>query len=76
MCPVAFHAGLVQNLHPLTELLDADSSIYGHGYNAVELRKMFCQESMPEFVDNHSLKEMLGRILELAGRWPAAKRAG
>ncbi len=66
MCPVAFHAGLIQNLHLLTELIDSDSSIYGHGYNAVELRKLFCREPMPEFVDFKPLKKMLEKILKLA----------
>ena len=63
---MAFHAGLIQNLHLLTELIDSDSSIYGHGYNAVELRKLFCREPMPEFVDFKPLKKMLEKILKLA----------
>ena len=41
MASGAFHAGLMENLHKLTEILEQDDVIYHKGYNASELRRMF-----------------------------------
>ena len=62
----AFHAGLSRKLDELTDLLDNDSVLYRHGYNASELRELFTYRNIPEFVDKKKLSALLMEILELA----------
>lgn len=42
-------------LEELDEPLQEDHVIYHHGYTATELRKMFVQRRLPEFVDKEAL---------------------
>lgn len=63
----AFHAGLAERVDELEELLAADTVIYGHGYNPIELRERFVRRELPDFVDKKGLSDLLLRVLELAG---------
>ena len=62
----AFHAGLSRKLDELTALLERDTVLYGHGYNAVELRELFTYRKFPEFVEKKKVSDLLIAILELA----------
>ncbi len=62
----AFHAGLAEKLPELTALLDEDSVLYHHGYNASELRELLTYREFPEFIQQKELSAVLLRILELA----------
>ena len=50
----------------LTELLEADRSIYHHGYSAGELRKILNKRIWPEFIDKAGLRRLCEAVLELA----------
>ena len=56
MTIAAFHLGLKKNLKKLTHLLDNDTVIYQHGYNATELRKLLIKANLPDFVDEDAKK--------------------
>ncbi len=62
----AFHVGLMRNLSALTELLEQDKVLYGHGYHAMELRELFSKVQFPKFVKKEDLTSQLLRILQLA----------
>ncbi len=62
----AFHAGLARKLPELTALLDSDSVLYHHGYNASELRELLTYRKLPAFISQKQLSSQLLRILELA----------
>jgi gamma-glutamylcysteine synthetase len=62
----AFHVGLMRNLSALTELLEQDKVLYGHGYHAMELRELFSKVQFPKFVEKEDLTSQLLRILQLA----------
>ena len=62
----AFHVGLAQKLDELTQLLNQDVVLYGHGYRAEELRKLFTYKDLPDFVDRKALSARLIQILQLA----------
>lgn len=62
----AFHAGLMENLSELTEILNNDTVIYKHGYSPVELREMFNKKDLPDFIDKDSLSALLIKIIDLA----------
>lgn len=62
----AFHAGLMENLEELTEILDDDTVIYNHGYSPSELREMFNHKDIPAFVDQNALSKLLVKIIDLA----------
>lgn len=66
MTVAAFHLGLMENLDKLTELLENDRTIYHHGYNATELRKLFVKNSLPEMFDNDNIYFLANQILDLA----------
>ena len=66
MTVAAFHAGLKRKLHDLTELLNKDKVLYGHGYNASELRHLFIKKTLPSFVDEDLVYGLAERILHLA----------
>lgn len=66
MASGAFHAGLMENLHPLTELLEHDGVIYHKGYNASELRRMFVKRELPELFDWKETSRLIIKVLELA----------
>lgn len=61
-----FHAGLSRKLDELTDLLEHDSVLYGHGYNASELRELLTYRKIPEFVDKKKLSAFLIQILEIS----------
>lgn len=66
MASGAFHAGLMENIPELSEILEKDTSIYHNGYNASELRRMFnCRKKMDIF-DWKKVSSQLLSILELA----------
>lgn len=62
----ALHAGLMQRVEELQELLLTDEVLYHHGYGAAELRRMMSREELPDFVDRRALREKLVQILDLA----------
>ncbi|MGN0614548.1 MAG: glutamate-cysteine ligase family protein [Porcipelethomonas sp.] len=66
MSSAAFHAGLMENLHPLTRLLEQDTVIYQKGYSVGELRDLFSRRELPDFVDRKDLSKLLIRVLNLA----------
>lgn len=66
MASGAFHAGLMENLHALTELLENDKVIYHKGYNPSELRRIFVRTNIPAVFNQRELSGLLLRILEIA----------
>ena len=66
MTTAAFHAGLMENLHALTERLNQDQVIYHRGYNASELRRMFVKRELPNIFDWKQVSGLLLDILDLA----------
>lgn len=66
MTVAAFHLGLKDQLHALTDLLEQDQVIYHHGYTATELRKMFVQQELPNFVEEDDLYDLVNQVLKLA----------
>lgn len=66
MTSAAFHAGLMENLHGLTELLAGDHVIYHKGYNASELRQLFVQKNLPDLFDWKEVSDFLVQILDVA----------
>lgn len=62
----AFHAGLLESLHALTERLNQDHVIYHRGYNASELRRMFVKRQLPAIFDWKQVSGLLFDILELS----------
>ena len=64
--PAAFHAGLAERVDALAELLAADTTLYGHGYAAAELRGLMARREWPSFIDRPALVAQLHRILDLA----------
>ena len=66
MSVAAFHAGLKERLHELTDLLENDKVIYGHGYNATELRHLFIRKKLPSFVNEDDVYNLCRKVLEIA----------
>jgi len=66
MASGAFHAGLMENLHRLTEVLEQDHIIYHKGYNASELRRMFVKKELPDIFDWKEVSGLIGQILDIA----------
>ena len=64
--PAVFHAGLAENVPALAELLASDTSLYGHGYGAAELRAIMSRREWPSFVGRDALATQLNCILDLA----------
>ncbi|MCI6858824.1 MAG: glutamylcysteine synthetase [Eubacterium sp.] len=62
----AFHAGLMEEVAKLSELLENDHSIYHHGYNATELRRMFVKRKRPEGFSWKEVSGLLVKVLNLA----------
>lgn len=62
----AFHMGLLENFEELKKLTDNDNVIYNHGYNALELQKLFSCRELPEFVDKKKLSEQIINILDIS----------
>ncbi len=66
MASGALHAGLMENIEALSELLEKDTSIYHNGYNASELRRMFNKRKRAEVFDWKKVSSQLVSIVELA----------
>lgn len=66
MTVAAFHLGLMDNLDKLSELLENDRTIYHHGYNADELRKLFVKDKLPETFDNDNTYSLVKQVLDLS----------
>lgn len=66
MAPAAFHAGLVEMVPELTELLDADESIYQQGYSPAELRELFVRRNLPDFLERDAASSLITKVLDLA----------
>lgn len=66
MASGAFHAGLMENLHALTEKLEQDHVVYHKGYNASELRRMFVKRNLPDIFAWTKVSDLLMEVLELA----------
>ena len=64
--PAAFHAGLAERVDALADLLAADTTLYGHGYAAAELRGLMAHREWSSFIDRTALATQLHRILDLA----------
>lgn len=62
----AFHLGLKNRMFELNRLLTNDNVIYGHGYNAAELRKLFIQKEIPHFVNEDELYALVTAVLDLS----------
>ena len=65
MTIAAFHLGLLENVEKLKETLDNDTVLYGCGYTAGELRKIFTKAKLPEFIDTDKLYSLVKEILDL-----------
>ena len=74
MSVAAFHAGLKDRLHELTSMLENDGVLYGHGYNATELRHLMIKRDLPSFVDEDEVYRLAGDVLNLAAQ--GLKRRG
>ncbi len=66
MASGAFHMGLMENLHELSECMENDHVIYHKGYNASELRRQFVQTELPEIFDRKKISKLLLRILNIS----------
>lgn len=66
MASGALHAGLMENLHALTEMLKEDHTIYHKGYNASELRRMFVRRELPDLFDWTAVSRAILKILDIA----------
>jgi len=62
----AFHLGLIDRLDELDELLTRDTSLYGRGLSAAELRRLLNRELWPGFIDRAALRKTLLDILAIA----------
>ena len=76
MSVAAFHTGLKERMHELTELLENDNVIYGHGYNSTELRHLFIQKELPSFVDQNDVYRLCHDVLEIARKGLADRGLG
>ena len=66
MASGALHAGLMENVEALDELLADDRVIYRHGYNASELRRMFVKKDLPQCFDWKAVSGLIIKVLDLA----------
>jgi gamma-glutamylcysteine synthetase len=66
MALAAFHAGLIENLSELTELLNNDRVIYSNGYTPSQLRDMFNRGILPSFIDIDNLSKLLKQVVDIA----------
>ena len=66
MASGALHAGLMECIEPLSELLENDTSIYHNGYNASELRRMFNKRKKADIFDWKKVSTQLLSIVNLA----------
>lgn len=74
MTIAAFHLGLMDQLKELDEILKNDGVIYHKGYTATELRKMFVQSQLPDFVEIDGVYQLAEQIVNLS--WKGLKAHG
>ena len=60
----------------LADLLSTDTSLYGHGYGAAELRGIMARRTWPTFIDRPALVMQLHRILDLSAKGLARRGFG
>ena len=65
MTVAAFHLGLQGKVKELRKLLDSDTTLYHHGYNAVELRKQLVRRDLPSTFNENVLYELVTKVLDL-----------
>ncbi|MBR1730887.1 MAG: glutamylcysteine synthetase, partial [Ruminococcus sp.] len=68
MSVAAFHAGLMNKLDELTRILENDTVLYHNGYTPRELRKLFVQSKLPEFIDKDELYSLTKKIVNLSAK--------
>ena len=66
MLVAAFHLGLKEKVRELDEILARDIVLYGRGYTASELRKLFCRTQFPSFVDKNDCYQLAKQIADLS----------
>lgn len=66
MTVAAFHAGLMGKTRELAALLEADHTLYHHGYSAAELRKLMNRTEWPAYLDRDALRRLCTAVLDLA----------
>ncbi len=66
MTVAAFHLGLKEQLQELSDILEQDTVLYHHGFDAAELREMLVKRQRPSFIDEDQLYELCGRVTALA----------
>lgn len=62
----AMHAGLIYNIHALTERIADDHVIYHHGYNSSELRRLFVKKDIPDAFNMTEVSRLTLDILDIA----------
>ena len=65
MTVAAFHLGLQNKTAQLKELIESDTALYHHGYNAVELRRQLVKKELPSTVSEDALYDLVIKVLEL-----------
>ena len=66
MASAAFHAGLMEKLPALTDLLDGDRALYHRGYNASELRCLLNRREFPHFLRKSEITALAFNVLDIA----------
>lgn len=66
MASGALHAGLMEHVFELSELLEQDHTIYHKGYNASELRRLFVKKKLPNTFDWKEVSNVTREILDIA----------
>ncbi len=62
----AFHAGLLEELDALDELLGNDSVIYHRDLTPAQLRELLVRRPLPDFIDADRLYGLLRQIVDLS----------
>ena len=66
MASAAFHAGLMEKLPALSDLLDGDRALYHRGYNASELRCLLNRREFPHFLRKSEITALAFNVLDIA----------
>ncbi len=66
MTVAAFHTGLMNEPQKLVTLLEADHTLYHHGYSAAELRKLMNCVEWPGYIEREALRDLCFSVLDLA----------
>ena len=65
MTIAAFHAGLMEQIDELETLISNDTVLYGHGYNAKELRNFFTTSEIPSSINEDKLYDLAKEIVDI-----------